>query len=176
MKKLIIAVIFSLLSISTFGQLKIGYVDSDTIMDKLPDAQDAQKRLDAMIAEWQEELSKMEDEWQQKYDDYENQKLIMSDQKRSEVEKELVALENKISNYRQQKFGPTGELFKKQTELMEPVQNKVFNIIQEVAEEQDLDFVFDRSGDIIFLYAKDEYDITPLVLEKLQIDQEAIEE
>lgn len=171
MKKLSFVLLFVLFSVVSFGQLKIGYVDSETIMNQLPDAADAQQRLDALIAEWQEELRNMESEWETKYDDYENRKLIMSEQKRAEVEKELVALENKISNYRQQKFGPTGELFEKQTELMEPVQNKVFNVIQEVAEEEDLDFVFDRSGDIIFLYAKPEYDITPLVLERLELDQ-----
>jgi outer membrane protein len=102
------------------------------------------------------------------YDDYERRKLSMSDQRRAEVERELVAAEDKISAFRQEKFGVEGELFKKQEEVMKPVQNKVFNAIQEVAEEEELDFVFDRSGDIIFLYAKDEYDITNLVLEKLK--------
>lgn len=171
MKKSIFFFIFILLAASSTAQLKIGYVDSETIMDQLPDAQDAQQRIDALIAEWQEELRNMENDWQKKFDDYENRKLIMSDQKRADVEKELIALENKISNFRQQKFGPTGELFKKQTELMEPVQNKVFNVIEEVAEEEELDFVFDLSGDIIFLYAKPEYDITALVLEKLEVDE-----
>lgn len=171
MKKLLLVIIILFAVGNLNAQLKIGYVDSNTIMSQLPDATDAQSRLDAMIAEWQEELRKMEDDWQTKYDDYEQRKLIMSDQKRSETEKELVTLENKITSYRQQKFGPTGDLFKKQTEIMEPVQNKVFNVIQEVAEEEDLDFVFDKSGDIIFLYTKPEYDITALVLAKLEIEE-----
>ena len=151
-----------------YGQLKIGYVDSDTIIEQLPDAQDAQKKIDAQIQEWQEELNKIEKEWKTKYDDYEKRKLIMSDQKRIDTEKELVALEEKISDFRQKKFGVNGELFLKQQELMEPIQNRVFNAIQDVAVENELDFVFDRSGDIIFLYAKEEYDITNLVLEKLK--------
>lgn len=171
MRKTLFAVLLLFTSLSINAQLKIGYVDSDTIMEKLPDAKDAQSRLDALIAEWQEELRKMEAEWQSKYDDYEQRKLIMSDQKRAETEKELVSLENKITSYRQQKFGPNGDLFKQQTEIMEPVQNKVFNVIQEVAQEKELDFVFDRSGDIIFLYAKPDYDITALVLEKLEIEE-----
>ncbi|MCZ7601679.1 MAG: OmpH family outer membrane protein [Melioribacteraceae bacterium] len=171
MKRLLVALVLLGSAFTLSAQLKIGYVDSNTIMSKLPDATDAQARLDALIAEWQEELRKMEDEWQSKYNDYDQRKLIMSDQKRSETEKELVALETKITSYRQQKFGPTGDLFKKQTELMEPVQNKVFNVIQEVAEDLELDFVFDKSGDIIFLYTKPEHDITPLVLEKLEIEQ-----
>ena len=159
-----------LISGAVNGQLKIGYVDSDTIFDKLPDAVDAQKKIDALIQEWQEELTKMENAWQTKYDDYEKRKLIMSSQKRAEVEKELVTLEDQISEFRQTKFGVDGELFKKQEELMKPIQNKVFNIIQEVARDNDFDFVFDRSGDIIFLYAKEEYDITNAVLDKLKLE------
>jgi len=150
------------------AQLKIGYVDSDTILKELPDAQDAQKKLDALILEWQNELNKLETEWKAKYDDYEKRKLIMSDQTRADVEKELVDLEKAMSDYRQKKFGVSGELFQKQDEVMKPVQNKIFTAIQEVAVDRDLDFVFDRSGDILFLYAKEEYDITGLVLEKLK--------
>jgi outer membrane protein len=167
MKKLAI-VLFALSFLSINAQLKIGYIDSDTIMEQLPEAQDAQKKIDAQIQEWQEELNKLEREWKSMYDDYERRKLSMSEQRRAEVERELVAAEDKISAFRQEKFGVEGELFKKQEEVMKPVQNKVFNAIQEVAEEEELDFVFDRSGDIIFLYAKDEYDITNLVLEKLK--------
>lgn len=167
MKKLAI-VLFALSFLSINAQLKIGYIDSDTIMEQLPEAQDAQKKIDAQIQEWQEELNKLEREWKSMYDDYERRKLSMSEQRRAEVERELVAAEDKISAFRQEKFGVEGELFKKQEEVMKPVQNKVFNAIKEVAEEEELDFVFDRSGDIIFLYAKDEYDITNLVLEKLK--------
>jgi outer membrane protein len=150
------------------AQLKIGYVDSDTIMDRLPDAQDAQKKLDAMIKEWQTELNKLEKDWKDKYDDYEKRKLIMSDQTRAEVEGDLVKLENKMNDYRQKKFGANGELFQKQEEVMKPIQNRVFDTIKKVAEEEDLDFVFDRSGDVLFLYAKEKYDITNLVLEKMK--------
>lgn len=166
MKKLI--VVFLFIAGAAFAQLKIGYVDSDTILDQIPDAQDAQQKLDALISEWQEELRKMESEFQKKYNDYEERKLIMSEQKRVEKEKELVKMEDDIAKYRQQKFGVNGELFKNQEEVMKPVHNKIFNVIQEVAEEEDLDFVFDRSGDILFLYAKEEYDITSLVIDKLK--------
>lgn len=171
MKKYLLLFVFSLFAfggIATAQDLKIGYVDSDTIMDKLPDAQDAQQKLDAMIKEWQEELNGFEKEWKEKYDDYEKRKLIMSDQTRAEVESELVKLEERMNDYRQKKFGVNGELFQKQDEVMKPIQNRVFDAIKRVAEEEDFDFVFDRSGDVLFLYAKDQYDITNLVLDKLK--------
>jgi outer membrane protein len=149
--------------------MKIGYVDSDAIMDKLPDAQDAKQKLDVLVQEWQGELNKIENTWKTKYDDYEKRKLIMTDQARAELEAELVKLEKQISDYREKKFGTNGEMFLKQDELMKPVQNKVFSAIKEVAQEEDYDYVFDRSGDILLLYAKDKYDITVKVLNKLKL-------
>lgn len=170
MKKLGVLLSLFVLFFSSFtsAQPKIGYVDSDTIMKQLPDYQDTQKKLDAIIKEWQEELSKLEKNWKDKYDDYDKRKLVLSEQKRVEIEKELVDLENQVSKYRQDKFGVRGELFQKQEELMKPLNNRVFTAIQEVAKENDYDFIFDRSGDIIFLFAKEEYDVTRLVLEKLK--------
>lgn len=170
MKKFILIFAFFALAgfQNNYAQLKIGYVDSDAIMSKLPDAQDAQQKIDAFVQEWQDEIDKKQKEWKTKYEDYEKRKLIMSDERRISVEKELVQLEKEISDYRQKKFGVNGELFKKQEELMKPVQNRIFNAIQEIAKENDYDYIFDRSGDIIFLFAKEEYDVTNLVLEKLQ--------
>jgi outer membrane protein len=138
-------------------------------MDKLPDAQDAKQKLDVIVQEWQTELSKIENTWKTKYDDYEKRKLIMTDQTRAETEAELVKLEKQVADYREKKFGTNGEMFQKQDELMKPVQNKVFSAIKEVAVEEDYDYVFDKSGDILLLYAKDKYDITSKVLDKLKL-------
>jgi len=151
-----------------YGQLKIGYVDSATILKELPDAQDAQKTIDALVQEWKDELQKMQRELDTKAADFEKRKLIMSDNKRLEVENEINKLKTDIANYRQSKFGFKGELYSQQEEIMRPVQNKIFNAIETVAEEEELDFVFDRSGDILFLYANEDYDITSKVLEILK--------
>jgi len=169
MKKIIIASIFILVSSISFAQLKIGYIDSDTIMDQLPDVQDARQKLDALIQEWQGELTRMENEWKTKYDDYEKRKLIMSDQTRAETEAALVKLETDMAQYREKKFGTNGELFQKQDELMKPVQNKIFTALKELAEQEDFDFVFDRSGDIMILFAKEKYDLTSRVLDRLKL-------
>lgn len=171
MKRILLPCVLFLLMLTglSYGQLKIGYVDSDAIMDKLPDAQDARQKLDVLVQEWQGELNKIENTWKTKYDDYQKRKLIMTDQTRAETEAELVKLEKQVSDYREKKFGTNGEMFQKQDELMKPVQNKVFSAIKEVAQEEDYDYVFDRSGDILLLYAKDKYDITSKVLNKLKL-------
>ena len=172
MKLIFIAlfVYLPLLSFVSNAQLKIGYVDSDTIMDNFPDVQDARQKLDAFIQEWQAELKKLESDLKAKQDDYEKRKLIMTEQTSNEATTEITKLQKEIADYRDKKFGASGELFQKQNELMKPLQNKIFTIIQEVATEEDLDFVFDRSGDILFLFAKPEYDLTSKVIERLKLE------
>jgi len=169
MKKIIIISALLIISSISIAQLKIGYIDSDAIMDNLPDVQDARQKLDASIQEWQTELNKLEVDWKAKYDDYEKRKLIMTDQTRAETEAALVQLETQIAQYREKKFGTNGELFQKQDELMKPVQNKIFGALKEIAEAEDYDYVFDRSGDIMILFAKEKYDLTAQVLEKLKL-------
>ena len=171
--KLIVISLFVYLPLLSFvsnAQLKIGYVDSDTIMDNYPDVQDARQKLDALIQEWQTEVRKLESELKAKQDDYDKRKLIMTEQTSVEAKADITRLEKEIADYRDKKFGANGELFQKQNELMKPIQNKVFTIIQQVATEEELDFVFDRSGDILFLYAKPEYDLTAKVIERLKLE------
>ena len=165
-----IAFILCLFSVFTPAQLKIGYVDSNSIFDKLPDAQDARQKLDTYIRNWKSELAKMQADLDAKKEDFERRKLIMTDQTKKEAEAEIKKMQKDIDSYRDQKFGTRGELFQKQDELMKPIQNKVFSVIKEVAQEQDLDFVFDRTSDVTLLYAKDKYDITPLVIDKLKLN------
>jgi outer membrane protein len=108
------------------AQVKIAYFNSEAIMKQLPDAQDAQKQLDQFVADWQQELNKMQDEWKKKFDEYDKRKLIMTEQRRADAERELREMDQKIVDYRTQKFGQNGELFNKQNELMKPVQDRVF--------------------------------------------------
>ncbi len=161
--------VFCILPILVHAQVKIGYIDSEAIMKKLPEAQDAQKTLDQIVSGWQDELNKMQSQWQKKFEEYDRRKLIMSDQSRATAERELMDLEKKVSDFRTQKFGPNGEMLAKQTEMMKPVQDKVFKAIQDVAIAENCDYVFDKSGQILLLYANDKYDLTSKVLAKLNV-------
>jgi len=150
------------------AQQRIGWVSTEAIMQKLPEAQDAQKQLDALVADWQNELKKMQDKWQQKFQDYDKRKLLMSDARRAEAERELMDLDKKIADYRSQKFGPNGELFQKQNEIMKPIQDKIFNAIQKIAQDEGYDYILDKSGDVLLLYSSEKYDLTEKVLAALQ--------
>jgi outer membrane protein len=151
----------------TFSQSKIGWFNSKTVMEKLPEAQDAQRQLDNFVAEWQSELAKMQNDWQKKYQEYDKKKLILTDQLRIQAEKELQDLDKKIAEYRNKKFGQNGELFTKQNEIMKPIQNKIFKALQEIATEDDYDYIFDKSGDVLLMYSNDKYDLTVKVIDRL---------
>jgi outer membrane protein len=151
------------------AQMKIGYFSSESVLKQMPDAQDAQKQLDQVVADWQSELTRMQDDWKKKLDEYDKRKLIMTDQRRSDSEKELRELDQKIVEFRTLKFGQSGELFQKQNELMKPVQDRIFKAVQEVAIDEAFDYVFDKSGDILLMYANQKYDLTTKVVDRLKV-------
>ena len=158
---------FTLLSFVQ-AQTKIAYINSASVMEQLPEAQDAQKQLDVLTQDWQSELNKMSAEIQKKMDDYDKRKLIMSDKRRSEVEKELQELDKKLIDFRNQKFGASGDLFTKQNELMKPIQEKLFKSVKDVADQEGYDYVIDRSSSTLLLFANSKHDLSQKVLAKLQ--------
>lgn len=149
------------------AQAKIGWFNSQAVMEKLPEAQDAQHQIDNLIAEWQAELAKMQNDWQKRYEEYQAKKLIMTDQLRAQEEKELQDLDKKIIEYRNKKFGQNGELFAKQNELMKPVQNKIFKVLEDLAKEEEYDYIFDKSGDVLLMYTSEKYDLTSVIFDRM---------
>ncbi len=168
MKRLAAILCFALMANAGVAQMKIGHITSETIMKTLPEAVDAQRTLDALVAQWENELKKMQDEWKKKFEDYDRRKLILTDQSRAEAERELRTLDQAITDFRNRKFGQNGELFQKQNEVMKPIQNKMFKVLEEIAKEDGYDYVFDRSGEILLLYANEKHDLTERVLSRMQ--------
>lgn len=157
-----------LIPVLTGAQSKIAHINSEAIMQALPEAQDAQKSLDVTVAQWEAELQKMQDDWKKKFDDYEKKKLILTEQGRADQERQLRELDAGIGDFRNRKFGQNGELFQKQNEVMKPIQNKLFEVLKEVAKDEGLDYILDKSGDILLLYANDKNDLTQKVLERMR--------
>lgn len=168
--KLSFAVIFALIFLagSANSQQKIGYVDSKVILETLQDARDAQTNLDNMVQKWKLELQSLNDSLFIMKDDYEKKKLILTEKIKQQKEEEINLQEKKIADFKQNKFGESGEYFQKQTELMKPVQDRVFKAIQDVAKEGGYDFVIDRSTQLMLLYMNDRYDLTQKVIKKLE--------
>jgi outer membrane protein len=167
-KYLCVVALVCAVAIPSAAQMKIGYINAEALMQQLTEAQDAQKQLDGITSDWQTELTKMQTDLQHKFEDYDKKKLIMSDKRRADVEKELQDLEKKMVDYRTAKFGASGELFQKQNELMKPIQDKIFKAVKDIADDGGYDYVFDKSSSTLLLYSNDKNDLTAKVLAKLQ--------
>jgi outer membrane protein len=150
------------------AQMKIGHINSEAVMQALPEAADAQKSLDALVAQWEAELQKMQGEWKRRFDDYDKRKLILTDQARADQERELRELDQRIVENRNKKFGQNGELFQKQNEVMKPLQSKMFKVLEEIANEDGYDYIFDRSGEVLLLFASDKHDLTSKVIARMK--------
>jgi outer membrane protein len=168
MKAVPVVLLLALVPLLAFGQTKIAHINSESIMQTLPEAIDAQKSLDAQVAQWEVELQKMQAEWKKKFDDYDRKKLILTEQVRADQEKELRDMDAAIADFRNKKFGQNGELFQKQNEVMKPIQNKIFKVLEEIAKEEGYDYIFDKSGEILLLYANDKLDLTQKVISRMQ--------
>ena len=168
MKRIVLVCAAVLVATAAAAQSKIGHINSEAIMQALPEAVDAQKTLDALVAQWEGELSKMQADWKRKFDEFDKRKLILTDQARADAERELREQDQAIADYRNKKFGQSGELFQKQNEIMKPVQNKLFKVLEDVAKEDGYDYIFDRSGEILLLYANEKNDLTQKVLSRMQ--------
>ena len=152
-----------------FAQQKIGWIDTQEIMKKLPEAIEAQAKLDAFVSQWQTEINKMQSDLQQESDDYQRRRLILPEQARIQEEQKLGDMQKKIMDLRNQRFGPNGDLAQQQNTIMRPVQEKVLQAIQDVAKEGDYDYIFDKSGQVLLMYSNPKYDLTQQVLDKLKI-------
>mgnify|MGYP005823086813 CR=1 FL=1 len=171
MKKYIVLFLALLFVSPIFSQtsLKIGYVNSQTILEQLPEAIKAQGELDALINSWNTQLDSMTQALQTQYNDYQKQANTMTEAKRNEAQQKLVQQQQAIDDFRRQKFTQgTGEAYVKQEQLLKPVRDKIFDAIELIAKEEGMQFVFDKSGDILLLYADSSFDITFKVLDRLK--------
>jgi outer membrane protein len=134
----------------------------------MQEAKDAKQKLDNLVTEWQKELGQLNDSLKFMKEDYDKKKLILSDQMRTQMEKDIKDIETSISNYKTQKFGEGGEYFQKQTDFMKTVQDRIFKAIETVAKKDDYDYVFDRSSDLMLLFVNEKYDLTLKVQKVLE--------
>jgi outer membrane protein len=166
-----LVILFVIFAATLFAQSeqKIGYVDSQVILTQLPEAIKAQSDIDALTKRWSDQLDSMTLAYQQLLTDYRKQEATMNDEQKLSKQQELIAMEQKILGFRNQKFGqPNGEIYLKQDEIFDPVKKKIYAAIEQVAKSEGMQFVFDKSGDILLLYADTAFDITFKVLDNLK--------
>ena len=164
--KRILAVMTILMIGSTalFAQ-KYAYVDTEYILDNIPEYRDAQMQLDDLAQQYQEEIEGKFAEVDKMRKNLEAEAVLMPDDIKQKREEEIEQAEMDIKKLQSQHFGVGGDLFDKREELIRPIQEKIFNAIEEIAVEKNYAFVFDKAGSLTILYSSDKFDISDDVLD-----------
>lgn len=155
-----------LLSGFTFAQ-KIGVVDTDYILSKLPQYKEAEGRLNAQIKAWEQEVQKLQSEYETKKTAFENEKVLLVGDHYKQREQEVQELDKKIKELITNRFGTDGELTKVRANLTKPFQDQIWNAIKTVSEKNALGIVLDKSNNISVLFLEKRYDYTDKVLDLL---------
>ncbi len=153
-----------------FANVKIGYIDSNEIMTKFEEVRQVQVSLEKEQRKLQSEMEGLIQQLDSLRQEYERQRLLMSDNRRQEKEQELARSEQRIQKFQMDKFGPEGEIYRKQNELLKPVLAKIDEAIQAVGKRQQYDYIMDAVGGAI-VYALDSNNLTEDVIEELRKSQ-----
>ncbi len=165
-----LGVVLILMCSPALAQHKIAYIDSDKIYQNYPEFTTAQQSLDRLAQQWEQDLAERQSALDEMFEEYQARELLYTSESRQERQNEIIAAEEELERMRMQYFGPEGQLFHQQEQILRPIQERVLAVIQEIAEAEGYDYVFDRNGDFVFLYANESLDITDLVLEELGVD------
>lgn len=149
------------------AQQKIGYVDSQAILDQMPEYRSVQAEMDRLVAQWEAEVDALRAEADQMADAFAAREILFTDEERQRQIEALTAKRQEHDALRRRYFGPEGELFREQRNRLRPVQERLLTAIETVAQDSEYDFVFDRSGDYVFLYTRPRHNLTDLVLDEL---------
>lgn len=173
MKKLLFIIAFT--SLTSFAQtargVKIGYIDMEYILEKVPDYANALNQLEQKAQKWKQEIEVKRNEIDKLKDVLKTERVLLTRELIEEREQEIAFAETELLDYQEKRFGPKGDLIVQKSVLVKPIQDQIFTIIQDVAEQRKYDFIFDKSSDLTILFAAQRYDISDFVVRKLSASQ-----
>jgi len=165
MKKITLTLIIILLMVIGANAQRYAYVDSEYILSNIPEYKDAQDYLNDLSVTWQSEIEAKFAEISRLYENFQNEAVLLPQELRKKREAEIVSKEQQIHELQQRKFGSEGELDQKRKELIQPIQEKVYNAISKIAVEKNYGFVFDKAAGLSILYTDPSLDISDDVLD-----------
>ncbi len=167
MKKLSLTILMVLFMMTGAFAQRYAYVDTEYILFNIPEYNDAQNYLDELSQSWQDEIEAQFAEVSRLYENYQQEAVLLPQELKQKREDEIVAKEQQIRDMQRTKFGPDGELDQKRSELVQPIQEKVFNAIEKIAAEKNYDFVFDLAAGMSILYSNPNLDISDDILDEV---------
>ncbi len=172
-KTFFILALMLLIALPGFSQkLKIGYVHSQKILSDLKEWQDAQKKLDEINRQWENEGLEMQQRLQQLREQFDAQSLLLSETKKREKQQELESLMLQLQKFQRDKWDPqSGEILKKQAELVQPILDKINGVIKKIGDDEKFDYIFDTANGAMVYFGPDQPDLTDRVLAELSKGQ-----
>jgi outer membrane protein len=158
-----------------WAQQKIGYVDTEYVLKNMPEYTTVQQKLDKLEQQWRQEIEKKQKEVRSLEQEFEARELLYTEEERTRKQEAIDKARKEVEQLRQQYFGPNGQLYSRQQELMRPIQERVLEATESVATEGGYDYIVDKKGETLFLYAKEEHDLSDRVLRELGINVETDE-
>jgi len=146
---------------------KVGYVDSQALLERMPEYKAAEQEIERLTQQWQKEIDDLYARVEQLFQQYREQEPLMSSEMKRRKQDEIEAEERKARELQRKRFGPNGDLFKQREEKMKPILDRLQQAIQSVAQEKKFSIVLDRSAGGTILYAEPAYDLTDAVAAKL---------
>ena len=170
MKKIIgTFLVLCLLLVNTSWAQKFAYVDSDFILNSMPEYKAAKAELDKISADWQKEMELKYAEIDKMNKAYQAESILLTDEMKKKRENEIASKETEARDFQKSKFGIDGELFKKRMELVKPIQDKVYNAVKTIADKGGFAIIFDKNSDITMLYTNPKFDKSQAVLDQLGV-------
>lgn len=166
MKKYLIVLLLAVLSLGGYAQ-KYACVDTEYILSNVPEYKQAQKELEEVSVQWQKEVEVKFQAVDRLYKAFQAEAVILPADLKAQKENEIIAAEKEAKNLQKQRFGNDGDLAKKRSELVKPIQDRIYNAIEKVAQEKNYSVVFDKAGGATILYVDNKTDISDLVLAEL---------
>lgn len=167
MKKLILLIgIVMVMSTGTYAQ-KFAFIDSDYILENIPAFNAAQEQLDQLSRQYQKELESMYAEIEKMYQDFQAESVLLSEDMKRKREDVIISREKEYKDLQRRYFGPSGDLFKRRQALVKPIQDDVFNAVQDIANEGSYAVIFDKAGGTTLLFTNPRFDLSDQVLQKL---------
>lgn len=172
-KHIYIALFLTLISQVGFAQKaqRLAYIDMAFVLENIPEYNKAQSQLDIKVSAWQRRLDREKNDIEALKKDFSNEKALLTPELIQEREDDIFYKEQDYKKLQEAYFGPKGDLYLYRKLLVQPIQDKVYNAIQEIAVKKRYDLVFDKSSDLILLYTNKQFDISDLVVNGIVRDQ-----
>ena len=166
MKKTYIFILLLLITTFINAQrvVKIGYIDTEYILENLQEYKQVSTRLEEKAKDWKKEIEDRARKIEQKKEALNSERILLTSEMIEEIEEEINFDEEELDEYQQKRFGPRGDLIIQKQQLIQPIQDQIFNAIKELAKSKNYDFIFDKSADIVMLYSDRRYDISDQIL------------